>query len=108
MSKDTFSTAVLQKEIFQNKISHGFNTTDVNFEFLMLYGEVAEAYDAYRKGKEDFPYELADIGIYLMSVAEMNGIDLGEAIAEKMKINKNRKYIKNENGVLIKENDTND
>lgn len=42
----------LQKEIYQNKVDKGFNTTDVNKEFCLLYGEVGEAYDAYRKGKD--------------------------------------------------------
>ena len=41
----------LQKEIYQNKVDKGFNTTDVNKEFCLLYGEVGEAYDAYRKAK---------------------------------------------------------
>ena len=42
----------LQKEIYQNKVDKGFNTTDVNKEFCLLYVEVGEAYDAYRKGKD--------------------------------------------------------
>ena len=49
----------LQKEIYQNKVDKGFNTTDVNKEFCLLYGEVGEAYDAYRKGKDDLGEELA-------------------------------------------------
>lgn len=53
----------LQKEIYQNKVDKGFNTTDVNKEFCLLYGEVGEAYDAYRKGKDDLGEELADIAI---------------------------------------------
>ena len=43
----------VQKQIWQNKLNKGFNTTDVNKEFCLLYGEVAEAYDAFRKKKED-------------------------------------------------------
>ena len=39
----------IQKEILQNKINKGFNITDINKEFCLLYGEVSEAYDAYRK-----------------------------------------------------------
>lgn len=39
----------MQKEIYQNKLNKGFNVTDVNMEFCLLYGEVAEAYDAWRK-----------------------------------------------------------
>ena len=31
---------------YSNKINKGFNNTDVNKEFCLLYGEVSEAYDA--------------------------------------------------------------
>ena len=34
----------LQKEVYQNKLDHHFNVTDVNMEFCHLYGEVGEAY----------------------------------------------------------------
>ena len=33
----------VQKEVWQNKINKGFNTTDVNKEFCLLYGEVGQA-----------------------------------------------------------------
>lgn len=35
-----------QKAVYQNKVDKGFNIADVNKEFCLLYGEVAEAYDA--------------------------------------------------------------
>lgn len=43
----------IQKDIWQNKLNKGFNTTNVNKEFCLLYEEVAEAYDAWRKKKDD-------------------------------------------------------
>ena len=91
----------LQKEIYQNKVDKGFNTTDVNKEFCLLYGEVGEAYDAYRKGKDDLGEELADIAIYLLGLSELLGKDLEEEIKNKVQINKNRKY-KDVNGTKIK------
>lgn len=91
----------LQKEIYQNKIDKSFNTTDVNKEFCLLYGEVGEAYDAYRKGKDDLGEELADIAIYLLGLSEILGKDLEEEIKNKVQINKNRKY-KDVNGTKIK------
>ena len=91
----------LQKEIYQNKVDKGFNTTDVNKEFCLLYGEVGEAYDAYRKGKDDLGEELADIVIYLLGLSEILGKDLEEEIKNKVQINKNRKY-KEGNGTKIK------
>ena len=80
----------LQKEIYQNKLDKGFNTTDVNKEFCLLYGEVGEAYDAYRKGKDDLGEELADIAIYLLGLSEILGKDLEEEIKNKVQINKNK------------------
>ena len=94
----------MQKNIWQNKINKGFNTTDVNKEFCLLYGEVAEAYDAYRKNKDDLNEELADIAIYLMGLSEMLGFDLEDEIIKKVNKNKKRVY-KKENGINIRVSD---
>lgn len=61
----------IQKEVFQNKIDKGFNTIDVDKEFCFAYGELSEAYDAYRKKKSDLGEELADVAIYLLGLSEM-------------------------------------
>ena len=42
-----------QKLVWENKVAKGFNTTDVPLEFCLLQGEVAEAFDAWRKGRPD-------------------------------------------------------
>ena len=93
----------VQKEIIDNKIKHGFNTTDVCKEFCLLYGEVAEAYEAYRKKKDDLGEELADSAIYLLGIAEILGFDLEKEIQNKIEINSKRIY-KKENGINIKVN----
>ncbi|MDO5568725.1 MAG: MazG-like family protein [bacterium] len=94
----------VQKEIWQNKVNKGFNTMDVNKEFCLLYGEVAEAYEAYRKKKDDLGEELADIAIYLMGLSEMLGFDLEEQI--EYKVNKNSKRVyKNIDGVNVRVSD---
>lgn len=95
-----------QKEIYKNKVEKGFNITDVNKEFCLLYGEVGEAYDAYRKKKEDLGEELADVAIYLLGLSEILGIDLESEIEHKIIKNKNRVY-KRIDGVNIKVKDTN-
>lgn len=66
----------MQKEVYQNKLIKGFKVTDVNEEFCLLYGQVAEAYDAWRKNKATVGEELADIAIYLMGLSEILDIDL--------------------------------
>ena len=47
----------LQTKVYQNKIAHGFNTKNVEFEFCLAYGEMAEAYQAYLKKKDDLREE---------------------------------------------------
>lgn len=91
----------VQKRVIENKINHGFNITDICKEFCLLYGEVGEAYEAYRKKKDNLGEELADVAIYLMGIAELLNIDLGSEISKKLEINEKRKY-KKINGVNIK------
>ena len=94
----------VQKSVWQNKLNKGFNTTDVNKEFCLLYGEVAEAYDAWKKKKDDLNEELADIAIYLMGLSEMLGFDLEKEIENKVSKNEKRIY-KNIDGVNVRISD---
>ena len=82
----------IQKDIWQNKLNKGFNTTDVNKEFCLTYGEVAEAYEAWRKKKDDLGEELADVAIYLLGLSEILGIDLEDEIQKKIYKNSKREY----------------
>lgn len=91
-----------QQRAWQNKVAKGFNTTDVPLEFCLLQGELAEAFDAWRKDREDLGEELADIAIYLLSLAEMTGIDLEDQLEAKMAKNEARVYQRLPNGVLAK------
>lgn len=83
---------IMQKLVYQNKIDKGFNVTDVNKEFCRLYGEVAEAYEAWRKKEESVGEELADVAIFLLGLSEILGIDLKSEIERKIEINRKRKY----------------
>ena len=91
----------LQEKILENKINKGFNTTDINLEFCLMYGEVAEAFDAFRKNKDDLGEELADIAIYLLGLSEILEIDLEEEILNKVNKNEKRVY-KNIDGVNVR------
>ncbi len=88
----------IQKQIYQNKIEKGWNVTDIEEEFCHLYVEVSEAYEAYRKKKDDLGEELADVAIYILGLAEILKIDLQNEIEKKVEKNKHRVY-KNINGV---------
>src|ERR1035441_705151 len=67
-----------------------------------LQGEMAEAFDAWRKGRDNFGEELADVAIYLLRLAEMTGVDLQDEIETKMAKNAARVYQRLPNGVLAK------
>ena len=83
-----------QKEIYQNKVNKGFNVTDLKEEFLYLYGEVNEAYEAWLKNKEDLGEELADVAIYLLGIAEILGFDMEKEIEHKIFKNSKNKSLK--------------
>ncbi len=82
----------LQKKIYQNKLDKGFNVTDVNKEFCLIYGEVSEAYEAWRKKKDDVGEEIADIAIYLIGLSEILKIDFEKELLKKVNKNKHREY----------------
>ena len=88
-----------QKRAWDNKITKGFNTTDVPLEFGLLTAEVGEAFTAWRKHLPDFGEELADVAIYLMSSAEMTGIDLATEVEHKITKNVARVYQRDANGI---------
>ena len=62
----------LQKAVYQNKVDHNFNVTDIPFEFCLLMTEVAEAFRSRDTG--EYGEELADIAIYLLGLAEIGGV----------------------------------
>ena len=82
----------LQTEAYQNKLDKGFNVTDVNLEFCLTYGELAEEHEAWRQKRPDVGEELADVAIYLMGLAEILGVDLQAEVERKVSKNRRREY----------------
>ncbi|OGD83328.1 hypothetical protein A2572_04655 [Candidatus Collierbacteria bacterium RIFOXYD1_FULL_40_9] len=82
----------LQKQIYQNKIEKGFNTTDISKEFCLIHEEVSEAFRAHYKKEYTVGEELADVVIYVLGLSEILNINLEKEIKRKIKINQNRKY----------------
>jgi NTP pyrophosphatase (non-canonical NTP hydrolase) len=96
-----FSTA--QQRAWANKAAHGFNMHNVPLEFMFTVRELAEAFTAWREDLPDLGEELADAAIFLLSVAEMTGCDLGAAVEAKLAVNEARVYKKLPSGVQVKE-----
>jgi pyrophosphatase len=82
----------LQKDIYKNKLNKGFNVTDINKEFCLTYGEMAEAYEAWRKKQTDVGEEIADVVIYLLGLSEILNVNLENEILKKVNKNKHRQY----------------
>lgn len=92
----------VQVAAWANKLAKGFNTIDVALEFGLLTGEVGEAFTAWRKRQPDLGEEIADVLLYLVSLAEMNGVDLQAEVEAKLAKNAHRTYTRDSNGVLTK------
>lgn len=89
----------MQKKVYNNKVTHGFNVDNIEKEFLFLYGEIAEAFEAYKNNNGTaLAEEMADIAIYLLGLSEILHIDLEEEIIKKMRINEKREYKIKDNG----------
>lgn len=94
----------IQKEIYDNKVNKGFNVTNIELEFCLTHGELAEAFEAYLKKRPTVGEELADVAIYLYGLAEILGYDLNAEILKKVEKNKNRIY-KDIDGVVTRVTD---
>ena len=92
----------VQREAWANKILKGFNITDVPLEFCLLTEEIGEAFSAWRKQQDGYAGELADVAIFLVSIAEMTGVDLQAAVEAKLAVNAGRSYIQLPNGTPVK------
>ena len=85
------------------KQERGFNTTDKFYECCLLAEECGEVISAVRKNNKggsvgdnskvgDVALELADVFIYICSLANMHGIDLEKAFRDKEEINQKRTW----------------
>ena len=92
----------IQQRAWANKVAKGFNTTDVAVEFGLLTAEVGEAFIAWRRDLPDLGEELADVLLFLTSIATMTGVDLNEAVQAKLAKNERRVYRHAERGVAIR------
>lgn len=90
-----------QQYVLKMKQERGFNTTDKFFECCLFAEECGEVISAVRKNSKNgsigsgsvagsVAEELADVFIYLCSLANMHDIDLEQAFRDKEEKNKRR------------------
>ncbi|MDX5566184.1 MazG nucleotide pyrophosphohydrolase domain-containing protein [Streptomyces sp. ID05-04B] len=92
--------AEAQKLAWENKLTKGFNTTEIALEFGLLNAEVGEVFTAWRKGLPDAGEELADVFLYLVALAQMQNVDLAHEVTRKIEKNSHREYAPGTNGTL--------
>lgn len=92
-----------QDYVLQMKQERGFNTTDKFYECCLLAEECGELISAIRKNSKkgsigsgsiagNIEEELADVFIYVCSLANMHNIDLEQAFRNKEAKNKQRTW----------------
>ena len=92
-----------QRYVMEMKQERGFNTTDKFYECCLFAEECGELISAVRKNNKkgsvgsgsqigNIAEELADVFIYICSLANMHGIDLEQAFRDKEEINKTRTW----------------
>jgi len=103
--KQNPTLADIQSYVYETKKQRGFWGEDKVMECFLLGEEVGELFKAVRKTRKgsnidqnsasfNVGEELADILIYLCSIATQHGIDLEEALRAKEEINNKRVWNK--------------
>lgn len=83
----------LQKRIFQNKVSRGFNVTDVSKEIVLMTEELGELAKAFKNSdkkpareisnKDEMIDAIGDLVIYCLGLCEMLGVN-SEGVLKKV------------------------
>lgn len=105
---DEMTLNALQAWVKNMKAANGWTPTDFRHEFVFLVEEVGELAKAHKKTRldatltaeqkakrDDVGEELADVFVYLLSLANVAGVDFETAFAVKVEKNRNREWTKN-------------
>ncbi len=86
-----------QKEVYQNKITRGFNVKDIGKEIVLITEELGELAKAFRDNKKEAMIDaVGDIMIYCLGLCEMLGVSsekIIQKIIEKNKTRTHRSYL---------------
>lgn len=100
--------SALQQWVKEMKAANNWTPTDFRHEMALLVEEVGELAKAHRKGAE-YGYltaaqqqagdsvgeEIADVLIYLFSLANVAGVNVEQALAAKLEKNRQREWQRN-------------
>ena len=103
--KDNPTLKDFQNYVVQMKLERGFNLTDKFYECCLFAEECGELISAVRKNNKsgsigtgsvagNVAEELADVFIYLCSLANMHNVDLEQSFRDKEEKNKHRVWKK--------------
>jgi hypothetical protein len=81
-----------QELAWENKVGKGSDTANIPLEFCLLQGQLAQAFEAWRRGRGDLGGELAEAAICLLVVAEMAGVSLQAEVETRLARNAARVY----------------
>ena len=97
----------LQKRIYQNKVSHGFNIigdhVGINQEICHLAEELGELAAAHRRNDREGVIDgIIDVVVFALGLLEIMGVDGDTAMEGVLIQNEARKYKMNPDGSCIK------
>ena len=69
-----------------------------------LWKSQEESHKVVKENKEDIEDEMADVFAYLLSLSDVTGIDLGEALLNKLEKNKQKYPVEKAKGISTKYN----
>ena len=84
---------VASKGWYQPDSPHPQTSKNLAISLALEAGEVLELYQwGEAAEREALAGELADVLLYLMQIADLNGIDLGAAVLAKLRVNADRAW----------------
>ena len=90
----------MQKQAFRNKVSRGFNVTDLGKEIILMTEELGELAKAYKKSnkkpageidnRDEIIDAVGDLMVYCLGLCEMLGVSCEDVLKKIVKDNRKR------------------
>jgi len=92
----------LQQEIYNNKVRHGWNVTDIGKEIVLMVEELGELAHAYKNSnklpareidqREEIIDAIGDLMVYCLGLCQMMDVNAEEVLTQIVENNKNRSH----------------